>query len=164
MKRLAIRAGLAILGMVITLAWWTFHPGDSHTQSLSQIPAKVWSGGSTLEVEVDSTTAATMRISFSRHDQPAGEQQTLETYEKIPAGPHSWTIDVPARVGGYIELGADAPNSGDKLTMKIKSNGHVVNEQSEQLNGVLQPGTAFFVQAFYDDYSNAKAETEENQE
>ena len=164
MKRLTIRAGLALLGMAITLAWWTYHPGDSHTQSSSHIPAKVWNGGSALEVEVDSTTAATMRISFSQHDKPAGEQQTLETYEKILAGPHSWTVDVPAHVGGYIELQADAPNSGDKLTLKIKSNGHVVNEQSEQLNGPLQSGTAFFVQAFYDDYSSAKAESEETQQ
>jgi hypothetical protein len=164
MKRLAIRAGLAVLGMVITLAWWTYRHEDSHTQSASHIPAKVWSGGNTLEVEVDSTTAATMRISFSQHDKPAGEQQTMEAYEKIPAGLHSWTVDVPAQVGGYIELQADAPTSGDKLTMKIKSNGHLVNEQADQLNGPLQSGTAFFVQAFFDDYSNANAESGENHE
>ncbi len=79
MKNLAIRAGLAVLGMAIPLTWWTMHRGDSHTQSSSRIPEKVWSGGHTLEIEVESTSAATMRVSFSQHDKPAGEQQTLET-------------------------------------------------------------------------------------
>ncbi len=79
MKKLAIRAGLAVLGMAITLTWWSMHRGDSHSQSSSRIPDKVWSGGNTLEIEVESTSAATMRVSFSQHDKPAGEQQTVET-------------------------------------------------------------------------------------
>ena len=88
----------------------------------------------------------------------------METSEKIPAGQHSWTIDVPARVGGYIEIQADSPSAGDRLTLKIKSNGKVINEQAEKLDGPLPAGTAFFVQAFYDDYSNAQKEAEEGAE
>ena len=162
MKTLAIRAGLAVLGVAITLAWWTIHPGDSHTQSSSHIPDKVWAGGNDLEIEVESSVAATMRVSFSQHDKPAGEQQTLETYEKIPAGARSWTISVPARVGGYIEIEAEKPNSGDKLAMKVKSNGKIVDEQAEKLEGPLQAGTAFFLQVHFDDYSKADAEREES--
>src|SRR6266481_631930 len=143
MTKLAIRAGLAVLGMAITLTWWSMHPGDSHSQSSSRIPDKVWSGGHTLEIEVESTSAATMRVSFSQHDKPAGEQQTLETYEKIAAGARSWTIDVPAHVGGYIEIGADKPSPGDRLAMKVKSNGKLVNEQTEKLDQPLQSGYAF---------------------
>jgi len=119
MKRLAIRAGFAVLGMAITLTWWTIHRGDSHTQSSSRIPDKVWSGGHTLEIEVESTSAATMRVSFSQHDKPAGEKQTLETYDKIAAGTRSWTINVPAHVDGYIEIEAEKPNPGDRLAMKV---------------------------------------------
>jgi len=160
MKRLAIRAGLAVLGMAITLTWWTIHRGDSHTQSSSRIPDKVWSGGHTLEIEVESTSAATMHVSFSQHDKPAGEQQTLETYEKIAAGARSWTIDVPAHVGGYIEIEAQKPNPGDRLAMKVKSNGKLVDEQTEKLDQPLQSGYAFFLQVHYDDYSNAGSEKE----
>jgi hypothetical protein len=144
MKSLAIRAGLAVLGMAITLTWWTIHRGDSHSQSSSRIPDKVWSGGHTLEIEVESTSTATMRVSFSQHDKPAGEQQTLETYERIAAGTRSWTIDVPAHVGGYIEIEAEKPNPGDRLAMKVKSNGKLVDEQTEKLDQPLQSGYAFF--------------------
>ena len=161
MKRLAIRAGLAVLGMAITLTWWTIHHGDSHSQSSSRIPDKVWSGGHTLEIEVESTSTATMRvISFSQHDKPAGEQQTLETYEMIAAGTRSWTIEVPAHVGGYIEIEAENPNPGNRLAMKVKSNGKLVDEQTEKLDQPLQSGHAFFLQVHYDDYSNAGSEKE----
>lgn len=162
MKRLAVRLGLALLGMVLTLTWWTIHPGNSHIQSSSHIPDKVWSGGNTLEIEVDSSTAATMRVSFSQHDKPAGEQQTMETYEKIPAGAHSWTISVPARVGGYIEIEADKPSVGDKLSMKVKSNGKLADEQSEKLEQALQSGYVFALQVHFDDYAKAGAESEES--
>jgi len=85
-----------------------------------------------------------MRVSFSQHDKPAGEQQTVETYEKIAAGTRSWTIDVPVHVGGYIEIGADKPSPGDRLAMKVKSNGRLVNEQTETLDQPLQSGYVFF--------------------
>ena len=162
MKKLAIRAGLALLGMAMVLTWWTIHPGDSHTQSSSHIPDKVWSGGNTLEIEVESTVAATMRVSFSQHDKPAGEQQTLETYEKIAVGTRSWTISVPAKVGGYIEIEAEKPNPGDRLTMKVKANGKLVDEQTEKLEGPLQSGIAFFLQVHFDDYSKAGSEKEDS--
>jgi hypothetical protein len=162
MKTLAIRAGLAVLGVAITLAWWTIHPGDSHTQSSSHIPDKVWAGGNELEIEVESSVAATMRVSFSQHDKPAGEQQTLETYEKIPAGTRAWTISVPSRVGGYIEIEAEKPAVGDKLAMKVKSNGRLVDQQTEKLEQALQSGTAFFLQVHFEDYSKADSEREDS--
>jgi len=161
MKKLAIRAGLALLGMAITLTWWTIHHGASHTQSSSHIPDKVWSGGNTLEIEVESTVAATMRVSFSQHDKPAGEQQTMETQERIAVGAHSWTISVPARVGGYIEIEAEKPTIGDQLAMKVKSNGKLVDQQTEKLEQALQSGTAFFLQVHFDDYSKADSEKED---
>jgi hypothetical protein len=157
-KKLAIRGGLALLGMGATLAWWTIHPGESNTKSADHIPAKVWSGGSNLEVEVESSSAATMRVSFTDHDKPAGSQPTLETWEKIPAGTRSWSIDVPPGVGGYIEIEADRPNVGDKLTLRVKANGIAVDDQSEKLEQALQPGTAFFLQDHFEDYSKAKEE------
>jgi len=160
MKRLAIRAGLTLLVMAITLTWWTIHHGDSHSQSSSRIPDKVWRSGHALEIEVESTSTATMRVSFSQHDKPAGEQQTLETYEKIAAGTRSWTIEVPAHVGGYIEIEAENPNPGNRLAMKVKSNGKLVDEQTEKLDQPLQSGHAFFLQVHYDDYSNAGSEKE----
>ena len=55
-KRLAIRGGLTLLGMGATLAWWTIRPGSSNTKSSDHIPAKVSTGGSTLEIEAESSS------------------------------------------------------------------------------------------------------------
>ena len=67
----------------------------------------------------------------------------------------SWSVDVPSQVGGYIEIQADSPNVGDKLRMRLKVNGRVVDEQSEKLDQPLQAGTAFFLQDHFQDYSKA---------
>ena len=58
MKKLTIRAGLAVVGIAITLTWWTIQRDDSHTQSSSRIPDKVWSGGHTLRIDVRQLFAA----------------------------------------------------------------------------------------------------------
>jgi hypothetical protein len=162
-KRLAIRGGLTLLGMGATLAWWTIHPGSSNTKSADHIPAKVWDGGSGLEIETESSSPATMRVSFTNHQKPAGEQPTLETWEKIPAGARSWSIDVPPGVGGYIEIEADHPTVGDTLTMHVKANGHAVDDQSEKLDSTLQSGTVFALQDHFDDYSKAAEEIGDSQ-
>jgi len=155
MKNLVIRIGIAVLGMVITLTWWTIRKGDSHVQSVSKIPAKVWAGGHTLEVEAETSCAAKMSISFTDISKPIGEQPRLETLEKVGPGTYSWTIDVPEKVGGYIELDADAPQVGDALKIKVKVDGKYVGEDSDKLEKPLQAGYAFGVQRYYQDYSKA---------
>jgi hypothetical protein len=120
MNRLLIRVALAVLGCVATLLWWTYHDKGSAVQSSSHIPAKVAEGGNQLEVSVEASTACTMRIDFNDLRKPSGSQMLLQSWEKIPAGSHSWTIDVPSGIGGYVELEADHPNAGDTLTQRIK--------------------------------------------
>lgn len=77
----------------------------------------------------------------------------METYEDVPAGSHSWSIDVPAGAGGYVELNAVEPKVGDRLTWKVSANGRVVSEQSETLGQPLEKNTAFFLQNYFADYS-----------
>jgi hypothetical protein len=160
MNKLLVRGGLSLLGISVTLAWWTYGPKGKQVPSESHIPSKVANGGQKLEIEADSSSAATMRVSFEQLDKPAGEQQLLESWEKIPAGKQSWSIDVPPGVGGYIELQADHPNVGDKITMRVRMNGNLVDEQTDSLEKPLEPNTAFFVQDHFDDYSQA-AQAEE---
>lgn len=158
MKRLLIRAGISVLGVAITLTWWTIRKGDSHTQSVKHIPAKVWAGGHTLEVEVETSCAATVSVTFSEHDKPVGEQNTLETNEKVDAGEHSWSVDVPEHVGGYVEVQATAPNVGDSLKLKVKVDGRFVYEESSKLERPLEGGYVFGLSEHYDDYSKAVEE------
>jgi hypothetical protein len=152
-----VRIGITVLGAAITLAWWTYTGGHAKVESKNRIPAKVWDGGAVLlTIETEATSAAQMRISFGEDKKNDGKR--LETYEDVPAGAHSWTIDVPPRVGGYVELGAVNPNVGDKLEWKIRLNDRVVDEQSETLNEPLRHGYAFFIQSYFEDYSKGSFE------
>jgi hypothetical protein len=155
MRKLLVRGGLSVLGIALTLAWWTYGPKGKSTASESHIPAKIGAGGQTLEIEVESSGPATMRVSFEQLDKPVGEQQLLQSWEKAPGGAHSWSIDVPPGVGGYIELEADHPNPSDTLSMRVRMNGNLVDEQTDKLSSPLEPNTAFFLQDHFDDYSRA---------
>jgi len=111
-----------------------------------------------LEAEAESTCAATMAVDFDENNKPVGSQRMLNTHEKMAVGSHTWSIDVPPGVGGYIELDADSPKVGDKLTIRVRVGGELIGEQSESLTQPLPSGTAFFVQYHFDDYSQAKKE------
>jgi hypothetical protein len=161
MKRILIRLGLSVLGTLVTLLWWTYHDKGSSAQSMSHIPAKVADGGNQLVIEVEGSTASTMRIDFEDLSKPSGQQILLNAWEKVPAGPHNWAVDIPSGVGGYIEFEADHPNPGDTLTQRVKVNGKEVDSQSERLDGALQPNTAFFVQFQRNDFSRADSAPEE---
>jgi hypothetical protein len=161
MKKFILRLGFSALGVAATLLWWTYHNTGSSAQSVSHIPAKVGQGGNQLVVEAETTTPASLRLNFEDLRKPAGQQILVECWEKIPAGPHSWTVDIPSGIGGYIELEADHPNPGDTLTQRIRINGKEVDSQSERLDSAMQPNTAFFVQFHRDDFSSAEADLQE---
>jgi len=163
-KKLALRVGSALLGMVVVLAWWTYR-GSTNTETSSHIPTSVWGGGpAKIAVDVESTSPATMRISFNEREKPTGEQKLLETWEKMPAGSKTFAVEAPARVGGYIEFEADQPKPGDKLKWRVTINGHVVGQEEEVLDKPLEPNTAFFLQLHFDDYSDAQRELSEEEE
>ena len=161
MKKLLLRLGLSVLGTAITLIWWTYHDKGSNAQSMNHIPARVAQGGNQLVIEVQGSTDSTMRVDFEDVSKPSGQQILLNAWQKVPAGSHSWTIDIPSGIGGYSEFEADHPNPGDLLTQRVKINGKEVDSQTERLDSPLQPNTAFFVQFQRDDFSRSEAAPEE---
>jgi hypothetical protein len=163
MKKLLLRLGLSVLGTVATLLWWTYHDkgSSSSAQSMSHIPAKVADGGNQVTIEVDGSTPSTLRVDFQDLSKPMGHQILLNAWEKVPSGAHSWMVDIPNGIGGYIEFEADHPNPGDTLTQRVKINGKEVDSQSERLDSALQPNTAFFVQFERDDFSRLEASPQE---
>jgi hypothetical protein len=59
------RAALAVLGVLVMIAWWEITGDRGTNDEVKGIPPKVWDGGSgTLEVEVETTTPARFSISF----------------------------------------------------------------------------------------------------
>jgi hypothetical protein len=143
-----------VLGLVLVLGWWTITGNVISTnKSVPKIPASVFGGGAAkLEIEAETSTAARMMIGFSRDH----EDENLETYEDVPAGTYRWTIDVPSATGGYIELNAVTPKAGDRLKFRVLANGRPVFEDEDKLDQPLEPGYAFFVQAYFDDYAKGK--------
>ena len=120
----------------------------------SHLPAKVGRGGQTLQIDAENSCPATVRVSFESLSKSISQQQALQSSENIPAGKSSWNIDVPPGVGGYIQLAADGPNPGDTLTLRIRMNGRLLDEQTDKLNAPLEPKTAFFLRDHFDDYSD----------
>jgi hypothetical protein len=149
-----------VLGLVLVLGLWTFTGNRISTQrAQDRIPASVWGGGAgKLVVEAETSTSARMLVGFSRNQK--GDEDHLETYEDVPAGTFRWSIDVPSDTGGYIELNAVAPKAGDKLEFRVVSNGRTVFEDSDELTQPLEPGYAFFVQAYFDDYAKGKVSSD----
>lgn len=154
MQPILKRAGLAVLGVIVTLAYWSFTGRGGGSSAVEGIPSRVWEGdGGVLAIEVESTTPARFSISFSDD-----KDRRLEAWTPIKAGTQIWTMSIPRGAGGYIELGAEDPKVGDKLSWKITLNGETIDEQSETLERPLESGYAFFLQSAYDDYSTMKQE------
>jgi hypothetical protein len=145
-----------VLGLVLVLGWWTFTGNSISTQKAQdKIPSSVWGGGAgQVVIEAETTTAARMLVGFSRDEKDV--EDNLETYEDVPAGTYRWTIDVPSATGGYVELNAVSPKAGDHLKFRIVANGRTVFEDSDELMQPLEPGYAFFVQAYVDDYAKGE--------
>jgi len=143
-----------VVGLVLVLAWWTFTGNVISTQrAVPKIPTRVFGGGAgKVEVEAETTTRARMMIGFSREER----DEHLESFEDVPAGTYRWAIDVPSATSGYVELNAVEPKAGDRLVVRIAANGRTVFEDTDQLKQPLEPGYAFFVQAYLDDYAKGK--------
>ena len=151
------KLGSTVLGLVVTLVWWSIHDSGSDTATAAKIPVRVWNGDAgAVVVEVETSVAAQMRASFYEDETGMNEDaRSLETWEDIGVGTRTWSIGVPARVGGTLELSAVDPEPGAQLRWRILVNGEVVREETETLEQALAPGYGFFLQAEFDDYASA---------
>ena len=150
----------SLAGLALVLAWWTFTgpEEDPNQESSNAIPTTVWDGGgATLAIEADTTSAAQMRVSFNQ-EIDGDEERQLETWEDVPAGHHSWRIDVPSGVHGYVELGAVDPKPGDELRWRLSVDGETIDEQVDTLEKPLEENYAFFLQAYFEDYASGSFE------
>jgi hypothetical protein len=140
-KNLAIRAGLAVLGFLIMVGWWTLRGdrSESTTHTETRIPAKLWAGGgATLRIELETSEPTRVHASFS-----SGENRSLEAEELIQPGRHSWTIDLPADAYVHFNPNAENPKVGARMSWTVTLNGRVLLEETQTLEKPLEAGYAF---------------------
>ena len=159
MNSLVKRALSAGIGLALILGWWTLEDkvkGGSKAAASDKIPAKVWEGGgTTLLIDVESNDAAILRVYFEATSKTNGTPvRSLDTYEKVSAGNHSWTVDVPSAVGGDIELEASNPKPGSRLSWTVRAGERVLAQESESLHEPLRANEAFFLKTGADDFAN----------
>ena len=161
MDRLLKKAVFTVLGVALTLGVWTvrgWFEGSASAESASHIPAKVWSGGGgPVVLEAETSEAGTVSATFETNlqvDDP--NHRYLETWQKVEAGHHTFTIDVPANTSGTVEVGIEKPGVGARVRVALRVNGQVAAEDIQTLDSPLQPGYGFFAQVHLEDYATGK--------
>ncbi len=156
----------AIAGVLICIAIWTIQDkltgGGSDTAD--SIPAEVWGGGGgVVTIEAEASEPANISVSFYSNlpiDDPRHE--SLETWQEIPAGTHTFEIDVPANVSGSVWVRIDEPSVGAKVKVVVRrADGEVVAEDWLRLDEPLQAGYGFAAGVEIEDYARGKAAEEE---
>ena len=161
MQRLVRKAAMTVLGVALMLGFWTVRgwlEGNAHAESASRIPEKVWNGGGAkIVLEEEASDEGTVSASFETRvpiDDP--KHKMLETWEKVGPGKHSYTIDVPPGVGGYVEMSLKEPKVGSSVRITVKVGDRVVGEDSSTLDSPLKPGYGFAAQVYFEDYATGK--------
>jgi hypothetical protein len=157
------RVAFGVVGMVLVLGWWTLTGKRDIAPSLDKIPSKVWEGGAgQVTVEAESSDPATMHAEFERPDisDPSKRHQRLQSTEKVAAGQHTWTIDVPASTFAILEFEAIGPKTGSKLTWTVHAGGRQIAQESQTLDKPLQANEAFFLQVQATDLASGKLDGE----
>lgn len=153
------RAIFAVLGTALTLAWWTIRgPADDHTETLSEVPAVIWEGGTAVTISASNSQEGNLHLTFNRQSSKGEDEpdDSIVTNVKLAPGDHTYTIQVPPAVHGYVELGIDAPPIGAKAAVKVHVGEKVAAEDAAQLEAPLEKGYAFFAQVYIGDYAAAE--------
>jgi hypothetical protein len=162
MNSLVKRVLVAGAGMVLVLGWWTIEGKFSGTTTAAsdRIPAKLWEGGgTTLTIETESSDPAVLRALFESTTRTNGTPvRSLDSFEKIAAGHHTWTVDVPATVGGDLEFEAENPKSGSRLSWTVRAGDKVLKQEASTLDSALRANEAFFLKLDTDDFSSTESD------
>jgi hypothetical protein len=158
METLVKKVAGAVVGVAICIGIWTIQDrlSGGASNASDNIPRQVWGGGGGLVIiEAEANQPAVLAASFES-TVPYDDREFLETWQKIPAGKHTFSIDVPANVSGSVELRIDDPGVGATIKLSMVQDGTVLSESSKQLDKPLQPGWGFAAGVEVEDYARGK--------
>ena len=166
MNTLSKRIIFGVVGLLLVYGWWTYQGwrSGSHTPSTSKIPAQLWEGGGgSVTIEAEANDPATLHAYFASVEkaEPGEPKRSLEALEKVEAGQHSWTIDVPPATRGSLEFEAVGPKPGSKLSWSVRAGQKPIAQDADTLKSPLQANEAFFLQVQVADFATGKLEGEE---
>ncbi len=150
----------AIAGVAICIGIWTIQDkltgGD---EALDSIPTEVWGGGGgTVTLEFEASEPAYVSASFETNNIVIGDagHEFMEAWQKVPAGKHTFDIDVPANVSGSVWVRVDEPSVGAKVKVVMRANGELVGEDAMTLQEPLEEGYGFAAGLEVEDYAKGK--------
>lgn len=157
MGSFAKRLVLGVLGVAVTLGFWTVKGWfvDDANATMKHIPEKVWDGGGgTIVVETESTEAARVSVTFETNTRiDSADHKFLETWERVEPGFHAFKIDVPPGVSGTAEVDVENPKVGSKARVAVRVGGEIAVEDKQLMTEPLKPGWAFAAQVQLEDYA-----------
>lgn len=153
LKRMAGKAVMTVLGLVLWIGWMTLRgDGDStEVQKLAELPPIVFEGGGgTFEIDVEVDQAAQLTASFERWN---GEDasELVSSSQPLAPGEHHFSVDVPEATYGYFEIGVPEAEVGAEITWTLRLDGEVLQEEEVELEQPLDPDHAFFVNFEFDE-------------
>ncbi len=153
LKRMAGKAVMAVLGLVLWASWVTLTGGGDSTevQELSELPPVVFDGGGgTFEIEVEVDQAAQLTASFERWN---GEDasELVSSSQPLAPGEHHFAVEVPEATYGYFEIGVPEAEVGAEIAWTLRLDGAVLQQEEVELEQPLDPNHAFFVNFEFDE-------------
>jgi hypothetical protein len=146
---------LGVIGVALTLAWWSFRGEHKSVPTSDRIPPVVFGGGGgPVTVSFDVSGPAVLRASFGHgKNGKGGHDQRLDAYPKFPAGHHEVTFEAAPETWSSLELELERPSPGATLSWSVTAGGREVHRHSEALSGALAANEAFFDNVEFADVS-----------
>lgn len=149
-----------IVGLALMLGYWTVRDklsGADEGVGQGKIPAKIWEGGRTVRVRSNASDPGTVSVTFETNLPPDDpKHRFVETWEKVPAGPHTVTIDVPPGVSSTVERSSEGAKPGSTVEVSVEVQGAVAARDADTLSQPLEEGYGFFAQLHFEDLAQGK--------
>jgi hypothetical protein len=141
MKNVALKLALAVVGLGLTLGYWTFFDKKPISSGGSHIPDKIFDGGGDrLTVDLEINGKAQLGMMLEQPRKPDGSQPLAEYYQNLNPGHYSFTVELAPKMMGTVDLRALEPQVGNKLSWTVTRNGNQIAQDSDTLDKPLQAG------------------------